>query len=360
MVTDDITFMRDSMYLVKSKNSPYYQVIYFRKGKKTSKSTRKKRKSEALKFLSEFRQNIAKKEVIPEVKISQYHEQYKELMSRGHSLKYIRSIDLSFKMLKEFTGDIYISQITRPRAEDFISFTYKRSKHAARLYNRTLKAAFNKAIDNWNYIEDNPFRKIKIPKIPEKLPVFITESEFISLLENTEDEMMKDIFTVAFYTGMRLSEITHLTWDNIDFNNKQIVVKNTDTFTTKSKKERIIPMFSKVQDILHKYELKKTLQYYPIFYRILGIKLRGEYISKRFKRAVEESGLQGRGIHFHSLRHSFASNLVRKGVPIIVVKELLGHASISTTQIYSHVRREDLVEAVGKFESIEGDRNNES
>jgi len=73
--------------------------------------------------------------------------------------------------------------------------------------------------------------------------------------------------------------------------------------------------------------------------------LNEDYVSKRFKRAVRSTGLN-EDIHFHTLRHSFASNLIQKGASIYVVKELLGHESISTTQIYSHLQSENLSQAV--------------
>ena len=82
-----------------------------------------------------------------------------------------------------------------------------------------------------------------------------------------------------------------------------------------------------------------------IFYRVKGIKLNEDYASKNFKKAVRDSGLND-NIHFHILRHSFASRLIQKGASLFVVKELLGHEDIKATQIYSHLKTENLAEAV--------------
>ena len=82
-----------------------------------------------------------------------------------------------------------------------------------------------------------------------------------------------------------------------------------------------------------------------IFSRVKGIKLNEDYASKHFKKAVRDSGLND-NIHFHTLRHSFASRLIQKGASVFVVKELLGHEDIKTTQIYSHLQTQDLEEAV--------------
>ena len=82
-----------------------------------------------------------------------------------------------------------------------------------------------------------------------------------------------------------------------------------------------------------------------MFTKCNSIKLNEDFISKQFKKSVRAAVLNDK-IHFHSLRHSFASNLVQKGVSLYVVKELLGHEDIKTTQIYSHLQKENLMDAV--------------
>jgi len=82
-----------------------------------------------------------------------------------------------------------------------------------------------------------------------------------------------------------------------------------------------------------------------VFNRYEGVKLNESYISKRFKKSVRTAKLNDE-IHFHSLRHSFASALVQRGVSLYAVKELLGHENIKTTQIYSHLQQHNLSIAV--------------
>jgi integrase/recombinase XerD len=81
------------------------------------------------------------------------------------------------------------------------------------------------------------------------------------------------------------------------------------------------------------------------FTNIPGIKLNEDYVSKKFKKAVRACKLNDK-VHFHTLRHSFASLLVQKGVSLYVVKELLGHEDLATTQIYSHLQEDNLRQAV--------------
>lgn len=232
----------------------------------------------------------------------------------------------------------------------------ERSKNTADLYYRTLAAAFSKAVE-WNYLSENPLKKIKPAKIPKKLPVFITESELGSILQHTAKPDMKDFFTLAFHTGLRLSELLNLEWQAVNFAERIIKVSNTETFTTKSKKERIVPLNQTALEMLTKRQpkiLSLDKKNY-VFQKYSGVRYERDFVSKHFKKAVRAAGLN-EGLHFHSLRHSTASNMVRRGVPIAVVKEVLGHSDIKTTMVYSHVRREDLVSAVKMLEAC-GERS---
>jgi integrase/recombinase XerD len=135
-------------------------------------------------------------------------------------------------------------------------------------------------------------------------------------------------------------------WNWIDFSQDIITVKNSDDFKTKSKRERIIPIHQKVNSILVSYyRLGSQPKNDLIFYRKKNIKLNGEFISKQFKVAVRAAALND-DIHFHTLRHSFASNLVQRGVNLYVVQNLLGHENFKTTQIYSHLNQGSLTNAV--------------
>ena len=187
--------------------------------------------------------------------------------------------------------------------------------------------------------------KIKAPKVPKSFPVFISESELIMILNNTQMQLMKDIFTTAFYTGMRLGELVNMKWNWIDFTENIITIKNSSEFNSKNKRERIIPIHQKVQTILQtRFQLGK-LTNALVFNRYKSIKLNEDFVSKQFKKAVRAAKLNDK-IHFHTLRHSFASALVQRGISLYAVKELLGHGNIKTTQIYSHLQKDNLLDAV--------------
>ncbi len=336
------------MYLVLNKKSPNYQLIYFRAEKRTSVSTGTANKKEAENFLASFNPRAATelKANKVSIKLSSFISEYKNYVSNTYSVKYLKkAVTPSFNRLQNFLPDMCLEHISSKDIDQFISSVYQKSKYAASLYHRTLKAAFNKAVV-WEYIQVNPFNKIKSPKVAKSFPVYISETELILILNKTDDQLLKDIITTAFYTGMRLNEIMNMKWNWIDFTHDIITIKNSEEFSTKNKRDRVIPMHQKVKSILQTpFPIIKQHQNSLIFYRKEGIKLNGEFISKQFKKAVRSTNLSDE-IHFHSLRHSFASALVQRGVSLYAVKELLGHENIKTTQIYSHLQRENLSQAV--------------
>ena len=335
------------MYLIKNKKSPYYQLVYFPNGKRTTVSTRTANKQKAEKFVASFNPELKIEEPpkTTSIKLNAFITEYKTYVKNTYSEKYLKkAVRPSFAALQKHTSDMPLQSISTRIIDQFISSASARSKHSASLYYRTLKAAFNKALV-WNYIKENPFNKIKTPKVPKSFPVFISESELIEILNNTEMQLMKDIFTTAFYTGMRLGELLNMRWNWIDFSQNIITIKNSNEFNSKNKRERIIPIHQKVQAILQTRFQLGRLPDNLIFYRYNGIKLNEDFVSKQFKKAVRAANLNDK-IHFHSLRHSFASALVQRGISLYAVKELLGHGNIKTTQIYSHLQNENLYSAI--------------
>lgn len=338
------------MYLVLNNKSPYYQLIYLRDGKRTTVSTGTSDRFKAEVFKATFnpdqksKQQVISKPISP--LLSVFIKEYKTYVTNTYSEKYLKkAVTPAFNQLTKNIANVNLDNITPKNLDDFISTVYSKSKFAASLYHRTLKAAFNKALI-WNYISENPFNKIKTPKVTKSFPVYLSEAELIQIINKTEDQLLKNIFTTAFYTGMRLNEILNMKWKWLDLNQNIITVKNSDDFKTKSKRERIIPIHQKVKSIfLNYFPLGNQLKNNLVFSRKKGLKLNGEFISKQFKEAVREAKLND-DIHFHNLRHSFASNLVQRGVNLYVVKELLGHENIKTTQVYSHLTQNSLTSAV--------------
>ena len=336
------------MFLTLSKKSPYYQLTYLIDGKRTTVSTKTKNLKVARKFLSTFviEDKVANKTYRKKnsIKLSDFRDEYINFCQHSKSISYLEnSIKPSFKFLIEFTGEIRLEELKVRELDKFINARIKISESSAGLYYRTLNAAFSKAVA-WEYLQDNPLKKIKPPKQVKSLPAFITKKELQIILKNTKYHFLKDIFIVAFYSGLRLSELLNMDWSWVDFKQNIFIVKNSNGFKTKNKADRIVPIHKKVKKILRElYKLNRKTGL--VFYRTAGVKLNNNFVSKQFKQAVRESNLNER-IHFHTLRHSFASNLVQKGASIYAIKELLGHEDLKTTQVYSHLTQSSLSNAV--------------
>ena len=290
-------------------------------------------------------------------------DEYSSLIKQNRSNTYHVSVMNSFKHLLEFFGtQKSIREIELKETEYFCTYLQQKVHKGFYVYYRTLKAAFNKAKD-WSYVKENYFTKVKLPKRQKLAPVFISSDQLSAICSKIKNEVIKNVFTVAFYTGMRLDEIINLRWKNVDLENRVITVGD-ENFTTKGRKQRFIPICEEALEVLVRsktQDVKRTPSLILplvngenicgfVFCKANGDRYTGDHISQSFKRACKAAGLDNT-IHFHSLRHSFASNLVQKGVPLYTIKELLGHSSISTTEIYSHLNMETLREAIKKLDT---------
>ncbi|MFA7421706.1 MAG: tyrosine-type recombinase/integrase, partial [Melioribacteraceae bacterium] len=263
------------MYVVKIPRSKFYQVVYFIDGKRTTISTKTSKYNEAILFLERLKNPEAsiqeiqpiKNSGIQEITLSAFKDEYLDYTRPLKSRRYIISIESSFRQLVQIIGNCTIQEINTRILDKFITTTYSRTQRGAHHYYRTLKAAFNKAVE-WEYISINPFIKIKFPRLPKAFPIFISEDEMQIILANTHQQYLKDIFTVGFYTGLRLGELINMRCTWVDYFQNQITVKCSDQFLTKNKKERIVPMNEKVRAILlSRLNSNSHQQHEVVFYK---------------------------------------------------------------------------------------------
>ena len=184
-----------------------------------------------------------------------------------------------------------------------------------------------------------------LPNVRKLQPAYLSKADFRRLLGAVKEKDIRELFISAVSTGIRLSELTALQWPDVDQVQKVIHVRNTDTFTTKSKKNRVVPMSDQLCQMMtqRKEEAASEL----VFHRN-GRRFAKDYLSKKFKRSVRLAGLNEK-LHFHSLRHTFASWLVQHGASLYEVQKLLGHSSVAMTQVYSHLQPEQLHDTVNKI-----------
>jgi site-specific recombinase XerD len=340
------------MYLLNRGGIYYVEYFDNDKNKTVRRSTKKKTREEAVAYAAKtfpsFELKI-KTEVKATAKVepkllSVFSMEYAKYIEKIYSKKYLTSVKLSFRMLLGFVGDKPISKITIRELDNFFMYKFSKSKFAAHLYLRTLKSAFNKAIA-WELMDVNPLLKIKLGRLPRNNPIYLSEQELSMILQAATNPKLRDMIAFAFYTGMRLGEIINLKKDSIQLEEGIIRVRNTALHLTKGKSERYIPIAAKIRDIVFTWMRKPGVY---LFTMNGTAPYKEDYLTKGFKKIITKLQLSNE-IHFHTLRHSFASYLAIQGVSLYVVKELLGHKDISTTQIYAHLSKDSLKKAIDLF-----------
>ncbi len=188
-------------------------------------------------------------------------------------------------------------------------------------------------------ILQNPFEILSTPKLPKRLPNFLTPSEAKSLLEAPDNKRDRAILETLYATGMRVSEIAKLKLDDIDLREGEIRVLG------KGGKERIVLLGSYAKKAIQEYldTARGEVAENTLFLGRSGRALDERDIERMIKKYCKKVGLTKK-VTPHTLRHSFATHLLSGGADLRVVQELLGHATLSTTQVYTHITKERLKE----------------
>lgn len=224
---------------------------------------------------------------------------------------------------------------------------------ARRTIARKLSAvrSFYRFLHREELVEANPARAIRSPKLERHLPAWLSRGELDRLFQVAEARAAENTFTgtrdlailETFYaTGMRLSELHLLDMADLDLVADQVRIRG------KGRKERIVPLGRAAVTALRRYELRRA----EVVARTGGdrravfLSLNGRRLSRRaiqlIVRRLLDQACDDADLTTHSLRHSFATHLLDAGADLLAVKELLGHASLSTTRIYTHTTRERL------------------
>jgi integrase/recombinase XerD len=185
-------------------------------------------------------------------------------------------------------------------------------------------------------LKKDPTIDIKRPKREKHLPTVLTKQEVQKLFSVLDTQKSNLMISLMYACGFRVSELVNLKVENLDFNEKIGHVKQG-----KGRKDRIfnIPQF--LENSLFKQVFKQQQQGKEYLFTGPKGKLSSRNIQKIVSGATRRAGIQ-KDVHCHTLRHSFATHLLENGVDIRKIQELLGHADLSTTQIYTHISTEEL------------------
>jgi integrase/recombinase XerD len=260
--------------------------------------------------------------------------------------------------------------LSRITSKDIRTFCFRSNIAVAtqRSYFTHCKVFFNWLHEN-DYLDTNLTKGIKPPKPEERIvDKVITEQELNHLFnvfdahiarnlevgyikhENQQMKWFKPMISTFFFAGLRSKELIHLRWKDILEDFKYILVTNSQEVTTKSGKSRKVPIRTPLAIILKEWkEATNPLPSDYIFSNVNDIagkqKMNPFRISQTFKRFVRMAQLP-ENCNIHGLRHSFGTDLLRKGIPINRVSEMMGHSTIEVTKIYQHLTPEDLYESI--------------
>lgn len=202
----------------------------------------------------------------------------------------------------------------------------------------TLRTFYNYLVDE-NIVENNVFHNVKNPKLEKKLPNYLNYNEMEELLESidisTTEGLKRRLLIEMFYsTGCRVSEMINVKISDIDFTNKTIRIMG------KGSKERIVYFGDYASKYLENYLSKVKCDKY-LFTNKKGEKLTINEVEQIVKDIMKHISIKTH-VTPHTLRHTFATHLLNNGADIKTVQELLGHANLSTTGIYTHVSSDRL------------------
>ncbi len=188
---------------------------------------------------------------------------------------------------------------------------------------------------------------IKRPKKEKRLPIVLTKEEIKKLLGSFDTMKSKLMVSMMYACGLRVSELTNLKVDDLDFDEKIGHVRQG-----KGRKDRIfnIPEFL-VEDLQEQIERQKNNSREYLFTGPKG-KLTSRNLQKIVSSAAKRAGIK-KDVHCHTLRHSFATHLLENGTDIRYIQTLLGHADLSTTQIYTHISTDEIKKIKSPLDMLE-------
>jgi len=216
----------------------------------------------------------------------------------------------------------------------------KNSSSSVILFLSALKYAYS------NILKKDMTINIKRPKREKRFPTVLTKDEIKKLFEVLGTKKSKLMVSLMYACGMRVSELTNLKIENFDFEERIGYIRQA-----KGKKDRIfnIPSFL-FRDLKRQAEKQNSENKEYLFTGLKG-KLSSRNLQKIVSRAAQRAGIK-KDVHCHTLRHSFATHLLENNTDIRKIQELLGHADLSTTQIYTHISTEELKKIKSPIDSL--------
>ena len=272
-------------------------------------------------------------------------------VERNYSKHTIRAYESDILAYLIWLDNIPAESANHAKIKEYLLFI-QRFNYSKTTLSRKISAirTFYRFLYRERVVDSNPVAGLHSPKKSKNLPKFLTSTEIEQILNNIKIETPagyrnRTILELLYATGMRVSELAGLNFGNLNLNENEITVFG------KGAKERIVLVSDRAKDFLKRYIETvrpmisecpvETNEDSPVFINKTGYRLQTQSVRAAIKEIVDKIQLP-KVVTPHVFRHSFATKLLENGADLRVVQELLGHASISNTQIYTHVSTERL------------------
>ncbi len=262
------------------------------------------------------------------VNISAFKRFQEQLKLKGYSENTLRTYSLEFAQLLYILKSYPVDQLTPERLRAYFLYC----KETLKLSESEIQSRINAVKFYFEQVLHRPRMFIDIPRPKKKLtlPKMLNKREIQKIISVTQNRKHRLILQLCYGMGLRVSEVVNLKLSDIDSQTMLVRVEQS-----KGKKDRMVALPESVLDEMRAYYLKYRPKKY-LFEGQNGGKYSGRSAQAVFKKAMKKAGIK-KQIGIHGLRHSYATHLLENGTDIRFIQELLGHNSIKTTQIYTHI-----------------------
>ncbi|MFQ5485761.1 MAG: site-specific tyrosine recombinase/integron integrase [Desulfobacterales bacterium] len=253
---------------------------------------------------------------------------------------------------------VRVDEVNGLQIRRYLAFLYKKNKKVTMARKLSAVRSFLRHLTKYGIILDSPANSILTPKQDKSIPAYLPVDEMFRLLDSIKTDTLfglrnRAIFEMLYSSGLRVSELVGINVSDVNFPEGMIRV------TGKGNKERIVPIGHKATEAIKNYrkELLKSSNFRKarvqsdkndaLFLNKNNRRLTARSIARILEKAIRDCGFPT-PVSPHALRHSFATHLLDAGADLRVVQELLGHKSLSTTQMYTHVSIDKLMETYDK------------
>ncbi len=268
---------------------------------------------------------------------------------------YLRDLEQFENFLKisglclSLSGKVAIENADRIAIRKYLSFLHRKNRKSSIARKLSTLRSFFKYLIKEGTVSSNPAKAVSTPKVEKLLPTALTVDEAFRLMDSPAEEsntgLLRDraLLELLYSSGIRVGELVGLNLNRIDLDLGIVKVMG------KGRKERIVPVGAKAIEALKAYieERGSSMPETPLFVNLKGGRLTARSVGRLVKKYTARSGIF-RKVSPHTLRHTFATHLLDAGADLREIQEMLGHASLSTTQRYTHVSVGKLMEVYDK------------